>query len=152
MKNLILLITMLIGANVFAAAPRAATLECWKTHFTHARVPFMSAVIEDDHILSNIRFHYRENGVIPAAPKGEVEGQLITSNRSPYKGMNNFNIQTSFYGMERLILPADLSSRNLAALTRAYYKGENAVIIGNFNGDGAGSHFSVRLICRSNKR
>lgn len=141
MKNLILLASILIGSNSFAA-----TLQCWKTNFTQVRTPFMSATIEDHHILSNVRFHYKNDGVVPLAPKGEIEGEMITTNRSPYKGMNDFDITVSFLGMHRLILPADLSNSNLK---KSVKYGENGVIIGSTEGDSAGSHFSVRLICQS---
>ncbi len=97
-----------------------------------------------------MRYYYKEDGKAPLAPEGQISGELITTNHSPYKGMNDFDVTASFYGMKRLLLPSDLSNDNLAQLSKSGPRGENAVIIGDFDGDGAGFHFSVRLICKSN--
>lgn len=151
MKNLILSASIIISSYTMAAKPQPI-LKCWNAYFINARVPYLSAVIEQDNVLSNIRFHYKNNeGKIPSAPAGQVAGELITNNRSPYKGMNDFYISTEFYGAERLILPVDLSNENLLIVSKSHRNRENGVVIGSFDGDGTGSHFSIRLVCTSNK-
>lgn len=76
-----------------------------------------------------------------------VEPALITSNHSPYKGNNEYVLVNA-----RLILPVDLSPEALKAKIKTGIGlggGENAAIIGNMeDGDGAGSHYSIRLRCR----
>lgn len=139
--------------NSYAYAAKSQhILKCWNAYFLNARAPYMSAVIVEDNVLSNIRFHYKNNdGKFPTAPAGQIEGQLITSNRSPYKGMNDFIITTELHGPDRLILPTDLSNENLQLVSQSHRNRENGVVIGTFDGDGSGSHFSVRLVCTSNK-
>jgi|GEM_PF-6297026 len=125
----------------------APVLNCWKVDFRPNK-PFMSASIVGNNLLTDIRFNYR--GTDLKDSEGDVKGELITSNRSPYKG----NVRYFIKGTGELILPLDLSNDNLVEVEAkgiGYYKKENGVIISSVDGDGAGNHISYRLSCRSTK-
>lgn len=136
-------------ALVSPPALAAPTLNCWKTDF-HPNKPFMSATIVGKNRLSDIRFNYTNSGLSDA--DGEVAGELITTNHSPYKG----NVRYVIKGTGDLILPADLSNANLESVEKdgiGYFKGENGVVISSLDGDddGAGNHVSYRLSCRTTR-
>ena len=105
-----------------------------------------------DTTLRDIKFTTPEgNQELPNVP-GVATGAMVVSNHSPYKGDIQYNLPGGLF----LILPASLVNDDLdAALADGigYNKGENGVLIGNFTGgyDEAGSHFSYRLKCNSDK-
>jgi len=145
MKTLVLSFVALC----FAQLSFAGTLVCWKTDFTNVKTPFMTAEINAPGSLSNIRFLYRNSE--KDAPE-LVNGDVITSNHSPYKGNQEFSLSNGDW----LILPVNLSNANLVHVETngiGYYKGENGALIGNtVTGDNeAGTHYSYRLNCRSNE-
>lgn len=146
MKNLFAALALLVSTAT-PALSQAATLKCWKTNFTQATAPFMAAEIGAGNSLSNIRFLYK-NAQEQNFP-GTLEGKLITTSRSPYKG----NVAYGATPYLAIILPTDLSEQNLAATVEkgiGFYKGENGVIIGqSTEGGEGGSHYSERLVCHS---
>jgi hypothetical protein len=127
----------------------AATLNCWKTDF-HPQKPFMTATILPDSRLADIQFNYKDfNGVLTNT-NAAVKGEDITSNHSPYRG----NVEYDLAGGLTLILPQDLSNKNLIAIEKkglGYYKNENGVVIGSTEDGEGGGHLSWRLSCRSTK-
>lgn len=132
----------------------ADTLKCWNVYGRRTdKVPLLTATIVSNSELADLTViskgesggfedHLQANGE-------SVLGTLITTRRSPYVGNNEF-LADDF----RLILPPKLDSASLRAAQETGIgmgKGENGVAIGSFDdgGDGAGSHISVRLRCRS---
>lgn len=142
MKNLLVALLALSSSSAFAAP----TLNCWKTDF-HPSTPFLSASIVGKNKLADIRFNYKDS---LKDTDGDVKGEVIATNHSPYKGNVRYSIDAG-----DLILPADLSNDNLESVEKGgigYYKGENGVIISSVDGDGeGGNHVSYRLSCRSTK-
>ena len=147
MKTLsLVLVSLILSSSSFAS-----TLKCWKTDF-NAAAPFMTAEIVSHNELKNIQFHYKNTNDNPAFTNipGSLIGSLITSNRSPYKGNNQF--KAPYFVLN---LPTDLSNRNLEAVLpngiSRLYKNENGAMIYDANaGDSeGGSHLSARLRCSS---
>jgi hypothetical protein len=134
---------------VFAASTSfSATLNCWKTNFNNVKTPYLSARILSHTSLADIQFLYKTSK--ETSMSGAVNGTLINSNHSPYKG----NVSYTLSNGDTLILPPNLSNGNLTSVEMSgigYFKSENGVIIGSFrDGDAeGGSHFSERLSCRS---
>jgi hypothetical protein len=140
-----------VGAIALVASQVSfgATLQCWKTNFTEARTPFMTAKILSNSRLSNIEFPYQKSG--EENTPGPIKATKITSNHSPYKGDNAFYLKNG----DTLVLPADLSKDNLDDVKSGgigFYKDENGAIIGFSSGDSeGGNHYSIRLDCSSDK-
>lgn len=147
-------VLLIIGMMLAGQVSQAATLKCWKTSFKPPKgpkTPFMSATIVRKGVISNLKYHYKQDGEYIKAPEGRVQAEVITTSRSPYKGYFDYDVRNGEeYGFYRLILPTDLSNKNLIKIEKRNKSSENGVLIGDFEGDGAGSHFSVRLSCRSN--
>lgn len=151
MKNLFFIIAILFVQSSFSAE-----LTCWLRTLKEARVPFMTATINSNSRISDIKFNYKKsmavNGVTVKDFPGIITGEVIKNNRSPYKGLVNYFVKDA----GSLVLPRDLSNTNLEEVEKSgigFYKDENGVLITEFDegGDGAGSHVSYRLSCRSNK-
>lgn len=136
----------LLAVFVFAGtAASASTLKCWNT-YSKSKVPFFRAEVVDNNTLVGVRILHKNTEV--KNTEGKVKGELITSNRSPYKGNNRFQLTNA-----ELTLPVDLSPQALIAKEKTGIgmgKGENGVLIYSSEfGDGAGSHVSIRLRCRN---
>lgn len=138
----------------FWAAPtaHADTLKCWNTYSKRGAVPTIVADVVSDQELNNFAVNTKPDDFTShlKTPEGAVRGELIISNRSPYKNNREFDLAGA-----RLILPAQLDNANLLRAqegVNGFSPGENGVVIGSFHGDGAGSHFSVRLRCRAYQR
>ncbi len=96
-----------------------------------------------------VHFLYKNSGE-KGAP-GIIQGQLNTSNHSPYKGTIGYRLPSVFF-----VLPANLSDSALVAIAKGgigYNTNENGVMIGTLGANAdAGNHYSYRLMCRSDKR
>jgi hypothetical protein len=147
----VLLFTILFTTT---ASAYAGELACWNTYARRGARPVLTATIVNNNTLSNVKINLSDESRASyqlVESQGKIKGEEITSNRSPYKGNNAFALETD----GRLVIPTDLSSENLrvslsTGISRNATPGENAVIIGSLaDGDGAGSHFSIRMRCRS---
>ena len=151
MKNL----AVTIASLLIASSSFATTLKCWEVNFASVATPFMTATIQSNTKLVNIKFLYK-NANQPSVDGseintlGEIKGQIETSVHSPYKGDVKYTLQNG----DTLILPANLAADHLKALTNlgvGMNLNENGVIIG-FSSDGeGGGHYSFRLLCQSDK-
>lgn len=147
MKTLILA-TIILGS----LSAQALEIACWDIYSKKGSRPYIAATVVENNGLADVRLNKRtddgfdSNLAIPNEPV--LQANAITSNRSPYKGNNEYYFENA-----RLILPADLSPEALKAkIAVGIGMGakENGVLIGNMaDGDGAGSHYSVRLRCFS---
>lgn len=143
---------VLILGILFANAASAETLKCWNTYSKKGTPPLIAAQIVSDSELDRFEINRQEGNYNEAeveVPAGAVKGELITSNRSPYKGNQEFFLESG-----RMILPARLDAQSLIDAQKTGIgqgPGENGVITGNWKtgGDGAGSHYSIRLRCRA---
>lgn len=143
---------VLILGMLFANAASAETLKCWNTYSKKGTPPLIVAQIVADNELTGFELNRREgsyNEDEVEIPSGPVVGELITSNRSPYKGAQEFQLERG-----RLLLPARLDAQSLIEAQKTGIgmgAGENGVIIGSWRdgGDGAGNHYSIRLRCRA---
>lgn len=146
----ILTLTALLFAGVSA---HALEIACWNTYAKKGSRPYIAATVVENNGLAKVRLNKQSpewgadsNLEIPNEPV--LEAEPITSNRSPYKGNNEYALVNA-----RLILPADLSPAALKAkIATGIGMGpqENGVIIGDMaGGDGSGSHYSIRLRCTS---
>lgn len=147
MKKTIFLLSFVLFTGSMV---EASNLKCWNTYSKKGAKPILSATIVSDETLKDFELNTNkeDSTAYLRAPKGTETGEIITSNRSPYKGQREFDLAGS-----RLILPPQLDAQTLLDVSKANEgpaRGENGVIIGTDpNGDGAGSHFSVRLRCRN---
>jgi hypothetical protein len=135
-----------------AATASAGTLTCFDAYKKVSDGPYIVANIGSNVEVSNIKFgaaaKENENQIDSA---DAVEGNSITSNRSPYKGKIQFLLPST-----TLILPADYTKAGLiragAAQFSPYDKegsGINGVLIGTYPTGDAGDHYSIRLRCVS---
>lgn len=146
---------VLIFGILFANAASAETLKCWNTYSKKGSLPLIVANIVSDTELDRFELNRQEGNYNESEieiPAGAVKGELITSNRSPYKGAQEFYLDNG-----RLLLPARLDAQSLIDAQKngiGMGAGENGVIIGSWKsgGDGAGNHFSIRLRCRAYAR
>lgn len=150
MKTLLFLLVFVFNVSVSSAA----TLKCWDVYSPRGAKPTIVARVLSDQELADFEVNTVEENFTSylKAPVGTVTGALIESNRSPYKGNQEFDLAGS-----RLILPIRLDRDSLLEAQKTGIgmgAGENGVIIGDVgdDGDGGGSHFSVRLRCRSYDR
>ncbi len=155
MKNFTLVVIATFGLCSSSYA-NSLKLKCWNKHYKDATAPFIIADIEYHNQLSNIRFIYKKsmakNGITVQDHLDSVVAKEVVSNRSPYKGNQEFLVK----GSGTLLLPKDISQENLKKTVKsgiyrnAEAPGENGVFITSYDeGDGAGSHVSYRLICES---
>lgn len=137
---------LFLGGMIATSAMAKDTLKCWDVKF-HPNKPLMTATILADNKLEDIRFLYKSTEEEDTL--GKVKGTEITTNRSKYKGNNEFTLKNG----HRLILPPSLDNKDLKKTKKkgiGMGPGENGVIIGNHEGDGeGGSHYSIRLDCES---
>lgn len=136
------------------AAKVSGDIECRLTSRPDAKIPFLTAHFSSFKKLSQIEFRYKkmleERGVRLKDDEGPIKGERITTNHSPYKGNNRFDVEGG-----EIILPPALDNETLADMLKTGIgigmgKGENAVVItSTVFGDGAGSHISFRLLCTS---
>ncbi len=151
MKTLILaLASLLVASSSFAS-----TLSCWQVGFTSVATPYMVATITSNTTLVDIKFLYKnanQSGVDGSEINtlGQVKGQIETSVHSPYKGDVKFALKNG----DTLILPHNLAGEYLKSITTlgiGMNVQENGVIIGYGSDGEGGSHYSVRLLCQSDK-
>lgn len=121
-------------------------LKCWEKFSKAGSPPVLSANIESFSKLSKVTLtSFDGNKYASRVLVGgqAVAGNLITSNRSPYRGNQDF-----LFPEFRLILPLKLDNETLFQIVKA--AGENGVIIGSRDVDdpGSGTHYSTRLRCR----
>lgn len=141
-----LLVLFLVSVST---AAQADVLKCWNT-YGRSRVPFITATIVSNSELTDLTVNPKSATGFATSLQAKVEsvvGVEITTKRSPYVGNQEFH-SNDF----RIILPMSLANDDLLAAQQTGIgmgKGENGVAIGSWEGDGAGSHFSVRLRCRS---
>jgi hypothetical protein len=146
MKALWLIALIAVSQTAFAETE----LTCWNMYSKKGSAPILKATITQQVNLENVNLDlkdplfelYFENKTESAGtnwgnkpqttlstlsnPKGVLQASLITTNRSPYKGNNEYSITLGHYSFKapyitqewdytaRLILPADLTSKNLA--------------------------------------
>ncbi|HEX7673680.1 MAG TPA: hypothetical protein VF412_05890 [Bdellovibrio sp.] len=101
----------LVGTQSFASGKIA----CWSLYSKKGSKPILSATIVRDDELADIVINqegqpstFDTNGLQTSA-----KGSEITTNRSPYKGAQEFTLANGI----RLILPTNLSSESLANTT-----------------------------------
>ncbi len=139
-----------LSLATLSSSAQAETLKCWNTFSPRGSAPALVANIVADDELNQLEApkQGKQSGDEIEVPSGSVRGALITSNRSPYKGNQEFALTNV-----RLILPVRLDAQSLLEAEKTGIgrsRGENGVMIGKFKGstDG-GSHFSYRLRCRN---
>lgn len=148
MRNVLSLSVLFILAT--GSFADAETLKCWNTYARRGAAPTIVASIVSDEELADFQVNRNPNDDTKylKTPEGNEIGSIISSNRSPYKGMREFDLAGS-----RLILPPNLDAGTLEEISRQHEgrkRGENGVIIGRMGGTpDAGDHFSVRLRCRA---
>lgn len=130
----------------FVSFAHAEVLKCWDKYSKNGSPPTLMANIDSSSILSKIvitSFDGNKYESHPLLGGQAVNGSAITTNRSPYRGNQEF-----LFPEFRLILPLKLDNAVLLQILKA--SGENGVIIGSRDVDdpGAGTHFSTRLRCR----
>lgn len=110
MASVIALMT-LASAQSFASGK----LACWDLYSKKGSKPVLSATILRDDELTDIVIN-QDGQLSTFDTKGlqkSAKGSEITTNRSPYKGAQEFSLADGI----RLILPANLSSESLASTT-----------------------------------
>ncbi|HEY8278012.1 MAG TPA: hypothetical protein VIH99_00220 [Bdellovibrionota bacterium] len=142
---------LILALSLGSFAAQAETLKCWNTYSKRGSKPTLVAEIVSNSKLDRFEINQNsdDNSALLKAPRGAEKGEIITSNHSPYKGNQEFSLEDA-----RLLLPAKLDAKSLlkAHGTKGFSDDENGVIIGYGDGDGAGSHFSIRLRCRAYDR
>lgn len=146
MKSIILLAALAFATNAFAETE----LACWNKYATRGSRPILKAKITQQNSLEItldlkdplFEAYFEDSsedsgerwGHKPAItksfvknPEGVLTPSLITTNRSPYKGSNQYSFVLGHYSLRapyinqdidynaRLILPVDLTNANLRA-------------------------------------
>ncbi len=165
MKLILSLVTLLLSSQAFAVTDIA----CWNIFSRKGSKPFLTAKIIDGTTLTQVSLNFENPTDFFSSyvfddkreierlgkketihkhseliqPTGDLEASEITTNRSPYKGNNEYTFtlgsyfyKTSFGGNHngkyaaRIILPNDLSRENLAKFRiRSATERSNAVMI-----------------------
>ncbi len=142
MRKLMVLLTTLMLAHTASAD----ILQCWNAYAKKDAEPTLMAKIVYPSTLTSFIINRNEEDFtrfLTEKPNDSANGVLITTKRSPYYGKRDYDLGSG----QRFILPASLNQESLRDALSKFTPQENAVIIGTFDGDGAGSHFSVRLRC-----
>jgi len=133
-----------------ATKAQAYTVTCYD-NYNQTQGPVVQATIVSNTTIKNVIARSENHPELAGTP-GVVTGTMVVSNHSPYQGDIQYNLPNGMV----LLLPAQLSNMALMTVLNngiGYQAGENGVIIGWSEDDDsdAGSHFSIRLTCQSDK-
>jgi len=186
MKTFLLL--SLSFATLISTAHAETRLACWNMYAKKNSKPVLTAEIQDNNVLTNLRFDFQGDDFFSGYFTNETKdagsqwpGQQqttlsslenpnsaqtpseITTNRSPYKGNNEYDFDLGTYSFQspymnrkgsysvRLILPTNLSSDFLQTYRiRTASERSNAVLVipPPYSSDQGGDSF-LRMFCVS---